>query len=227
VELNLTLVSGSSVVGMAGIVVVGVGPGIGLAVARRFVGEGMSAGLIARSERSVKAAVEEFRGSEVLGVVADSTDEAGLRSALDRVVEAYGVPDVVVYNAAVIQADGLGDLSAQQQLDAWAVNVVGAITTASHVVPAMAERGSGSFLVTGGMPQPKPDYLSLSLGKAGLRTLVTLLDQQYGAGGVHVACVTIGGGVAPGSGWDPDDIANHYWRLHTQSPADWIHEIVI
>jgi len=187
----------------------------------------MSAGLIARSERSVKAAVEEFRGSEVLGVVADSTDEAGLRSALDRVVEAYGVPDVVVYNAAVIQADGLGDLSAQQQLDAWAVNVVGAITTASHVVPAMAERGSGSFLVTGGMPQPKPDYLSLSLGKAGLRTLVTLLDQQYGAGGVHVACVTIGGGVAPGSGWDPDDIANHYWRLHTQSPADWIHEIVI
>lgn len=206
---------------------VGVGPGIGLAVARRFVQEGMSAGLVARSEATVKAAAEQLGSGDVLPVTADVTDEVGLRSALDRIVEAYGVPEVVVYNAARIQSDRVGDLTAEQHRDAWAVNVVGAITTAAHLAPAMAERGSGSFLITGGMPLPKPDYASLSLGKAGVRTLVTLLHQQYGAAGVHAASVTVSGGVGPGTGWEPDEIANHYWRLHQQAPADWIQEIVI
>ncbi|WP_112246823.1 SDR family NAD(P)-dependent oxidoreductase [Kribbella monticola] len=212
---------------MGGVVVVGVGPGIGVAVAGRFVREGMSAGLIARSEEKLKLAADALAGAEVLAVAADSTDEDRLRAALDRIVAEHGVPDVVVYNAAVIQADAIGDLSAQQQLDAWAVNVVGAITTAAHVVPAMVERGGGTFIITGGMPQPKAGYLSLSLGKAGVRSLVTMLDQQYGAAGLHAATVTVGGGVAPGSLWDPEDIAEHYWRLHAQSRADWTHEVVL
>lgn len=206
---------------------VGVGPGIGLAVARRFVREGMSAGLIARSDATVKSAAEESGSADVLALTADVTDERAVRAALDRIVDAYGVPDAVVYNAAMIRSDRIGDLTAQQHLDAFAVNVVGAITTAAHLAPTMAERGSGSFLITGGMPVPKPDYASLSLGKAGVRALVTLLHQQYGAAGVHAASVTISGGVAPGSLWDPDDIANHYWRLHQQAPAEWIHELVV
>jgi len=210
---------------MSGLVVVGVGPGIGLAVTRRFVREGMSAGLIARSEATVKAAADGL--ADVLPVTADVTDEQALRTALDRIVDAYGVPDVVVYNAALIQADRIGDLTAQQHLDAFAVNVVGALTTAAHLAPAMAERGSGSFLITGGMPVPKPDYASLSLGKAGVRAVVALLHQQYGAAGVHAASVTVSGGVSPGSLWDPEDIADHYWRLHQQAPAEWIHEVVI
>jgi NAD(P)-dependent dehydrogenase (short-subunit alcohol dehydrogenase family) len=162
---------------------------------------------------------------DVLPLTADSTDEAGLRAALDRVVQEYGVPDVVVYNAALIQPDAIGDLTAQQHLDAWAVNVVGAITTAAHVVPAMAERGSGTFIITGGMPEPKRAYVSLSLGKAGVRTLVTLLDQQYGASGIHAASVTVSDAVVPGTAYDPDLIAEHYWRLHTQPRDQWEREI--
>jgi NAD(P)-dependent dehydrogenase (short-subunit alcohol dehydrogenase family) len=208
---------------MAGAVIVGAGPGIGAAVARRFARAGLAVGLIARSESTVKAVAAGITG-DVLALTADSTDEVGLRAALDRVVEEYGVPDVVVYNAAIIQPDAVGDLTARQHLDAWAVNVVGAITTAAHVVPAMADRGSGSFIITGGMPEPKPGYASLSLGKAGVRTLVTLLDQQYGALGVHAASVTVGGAVAPGTAYDPDDIAEHYWELHSQSRDQWEHE---
>ncbi|MEC3981684.1 hypothetical protein [Amycolatopsis sp. H20-H5] len=49
--------------------------------------------------------------------------------------------------------------------------------------------------------------MSLSLGKAGLRTLVALLDKQYGPAGVHLASVTVAGAVAPGTAFDPDDIA--------------------
>ncbi|WP_433465989.1 SDR family NAD(P)-dependent oxidoreductase [Spirillospora sp. CA-128828] len=209
---------------MAGALIIGVGPGIGRAVARRFAREGLPVGLIARTEGTVRAAAEAVEGVPVVAGTADATDEVALRSALDEVTGKFGTPDVVVYNAALIRPDAPGELSVQGHMDAWAVNVVGAITAAAHVAPAMAERGRGTFLITGGMPVPKRRYVSLSLGKAGVRTLVELLDQEYGPSGVHVASVTVAGAVEPGTDFDPDDIAEHYWRLHTQERHEWERE---
>ncbi|MFJ4617472.1 SDR family NAD(P)-dependent oxidoreductase [Streptomyces sp. NPDC088812] len=213
---------------MPGAVIIGAGPGVGQSVARRFAREGLPVALVARSERTLEAVTDAvaLSGTPVTAVAADSTDAPALRSALDTAIDAFGLPDVVVYNAAAVRPDALGELSVRAHLDTWAVNVVGAITAAAHVLPAMAERGNGSFLITGGMPEPKPQYVSLSLGKAGVRTLVTLLDDQYGESGVHVATVTIDGPVAPGTAFDPDAIAEHYWRLHTQPRHRWQREIL-
>ena len=208
---------------MPGAVVIGAGPGIGRAVARRFAREGLPTALIARSEATLRSVADV--GAELV-LTADSTDEQALRDALDAVIERLGLPDVVVYNAALVQADALGELSVRAHMDAWAVNVLGAAVAAAHVLPAMARRGGGSFLVTGGMPEPKPEYVSLSLGKAGVRTLITLLDQQFGATGVHVASVTVDGPVAAGTAFDPDVIAEHYWRLHTQPVGEREREVL-
>ncbi|MER6139019.1 SDR family NAD(P)-dependent oxidoreductase [Streptomyces sparsogenes] len=219
---------------MSGAVVVGAGPGIGQAVARRFAREGLPVALVARSEETLKSAAEAVRAVEtgvpggvpVFTAVADSTDETALRAALDAAAAELGPPDVVVYNAALIRPDRPGELSVRAHQEAWAVNVVGALTTAAHVAPGMARRGGGSFIVTGGMPEAKPEYVSLSLGKAGVRALVELLDKEYGPSGVHVATVTVAGPVAPGTPFDPDDIAEHYWRLHTQPRERWQREVV-
>ncbi|MFD6277139.1 SDR family NAD(P)-dependent oxidoreductase [Streptomyces sp. NPDC060209] len=213
---------------MAGAVIVGAGTGIGAAVARRFAREGLPVALVARGEGTLKAVAETIpNGSgRVLTLAADATDEDALRAALDTAAGELGPADVVVYNAAIIRADAPGELPARGQLDAWAVNVVGALTAAVHVAPEMAERGGGTFLVTGGMPEPKRNYVSLSLGKAGVRTLVGLLDLEYGPRGVHVASVTVDGPVVPGTDFDPDRIAEHYWRLHTQPRGRWEHELV-
>ena len=208
---------------MSGAVIIGAGPGIGQAVARRFAREGMPIVLIARSEPTLRAVAGAVApsGVPVVTVQADSTDQAALNAALDRAVGEHGVPDVLVYNAAVIQPDAPGELSVRGHMEAWAVNVVGALNAAARLAPAMAARGHGTILVTGGMPEPKPEYVSLSLGKAGVRTLVTLLDQAYGSAGVHVASVTVAGPVAPGTDFDPDDIAERYWELHVQPREQW------
>ncbi|WP_160161080.1 SDR family NAD(P)-dependent oxidoreductase [Actinomadura sp. K4S16] len=213
---------------MSGAVVIAAGPGIGQAVARRFAREGYPIALIARGDETLRAAARAVgpSGVPVVTVAADCADEDALRGALDRVVAEHGLPDVVVYNAAVVQGDAPGELPARAHLEAWAVNVVGALTAADHLAPAMARRGSGSILVTGGMPEPKWQYTSLSLGKAGVRTLVRILDQRYGAAGVHAASVTVDGPVAPGTDFDPDDIAEHYWRLHVQPRHRWEHEVL-
>lgn len=71
------------------------------------------------------------------------------------------------------------------------------------------------------MVAPDPEYLSLSLGKAAVRFLTEAQHRQFGPRGVHVATVTVGGSVAPGTAYDPDDIAARYWDLHTQARPDW------
>ena len=213
---------------MPGAVVIGAGPGIGRSVALRFAREGMPVALIARNPKTVQDVAEDVSrlGVAVACLTADSADEAALRAALDAAVSQFGLPDVVVYNAAIIRADAPGELPASEQLHTWAVNVVGALTAAAQLAPAMARRGNGTFIVTGGMPSPDPRHVSLSLGKGGVRTLVTLLDQEYGPSGVHVATVTVAGPIAPGTNFDPDDIAEHYWRLHAQARNEWERETV-
>jgi NAD(P)-dependent dehydrogenase (short-subunit alcohol dehydrogenase family) len=212
---------------VSGAVVIGAGPGIGRAVAQRFAREGLSVAVLARRQATVDdtAAALAPTGGPVLALAADARDERELRGALDAVVEAHGVPAALVYNAALIRPDEPGELSAADHLDAWSVNVLGAHTAVAHVAPLMAARGSGSILLTGGMPAPLAAYTSLSLGKAGLRTLAAVLHEHLGPQGVHVATVTVGGYVEPGGDYDPDDIAEHYWRLHLQRPEEWELEV--
>ncbi len=208
---------------MPGAIVIGAGPGIGVSVARRLAREGLPVGVIARSRATVDAALAAVPGAA--GATADVTDEVALRAALDAIVERHGVPEVLVYNAALIQGDAIGDLTAAQHLEAWAVNVVGAITAVAHLGPRMADAGRGTIVFTGGMPEPVPDVASLSLGKAGLRALTQLLATQYAPAGIHVATVTVGGVVAPGTAYDPDEIADQYWRLHEQAAGTWEREV--
>jgi NAD(P)-dependent dehydrogenase (short-subunit alcohol dehydrogenase family) len=184
--------------------------------------------VLARSQTTVDGALASLAGVDTptVGVTADVTDEPALRAALDEVVNQFGVPEILVYNAALIQSDALGQLTAQEHLGAWAVNVVGAITAITHLAPGMVHLGRGTILITGGMPEPIPEVTSLSLGKAGVRALTEILARAYEPSGIHVATVTVAGAVAPGSAFDPDDIAEHYWRLHTRSTKDWQREIL-
>jgi len=212
---------------MASLVVFGAGPGIGAAVARRCSAPGDQVRLVSRDPRNLQPLAEELTqsGRTVEVLAADVGDQDALNDALDR-LEAAGIPDLVVYNAAVLRPDRPGELSHDEHAHAWTVDVVGAITIAARLLPQMADRGRGSFLLTGGMPRADPDWTSLSLGKAGLRALTSLLAQEYTDFGVHVATVVVDGPVAPGTPFDPDVIAGEYLRLHRQPSAEWEHEVV-
>lgn len=207
---------------MGSTIVIGAGPGIGAAVARRFAAEGLPVGLIARKQSTLDTVAAGLSGVPVAAFTADVRDDVALRSALDATVDALGPPEAVIYNAAIIQPDLPGDLPASGHLEAWSVNVLGALTAATHLAPRL----TGSFIITGGMPTPDPRYTSLSLGKAGVRTLVTLLSDHYRPAGIHVATVTIAGPVAPATPFDPTDIAHHYWHLHRQPISQWQQEIL-
>ena len=59
----------------------------------------------------------------------------------------------------------------------------------------------GGLVLTGGglALEPSPEYLSLSIGKAGIRTLALSLFESLKEKGIHVATVTVAALVSPGS----------------------------
>ena len=167
---------------MAGVVIVGAGPGIGLSVARRFAAAGMPAG----RRRAHGGEHRQHAGGPGRdgrhGGGSDRRRRAGRpahRGARRRTGQ-LGPPGALIYNAGLIRHDRPGELSRDQYVTAYAINVLGAMTAAVHLAPAMAKAGGGSILITGGMPEPDPALTSLSLGKAGVRALTTLLAGEYG-----------------------------------------------
>ena len=74
--------------------VVGVGPGLGAAVARRFAREGYAVALVARREESLSSVREEIeaRGGTALPVTADATDPASVTAAFERIRRELGDP---------------------------------------------------------------------------------------------------------------------------------------
>ena len=208
------------------VVVLGAGPGLGLAVARRFGREGFAVTLVARREPNLAALAGELRdaGVRVDTVVADVADPHGFRTALEAL--APRAPGVVVYNAAVTARDDILTSDVDHLLTTHAVDVVGAVTAAQVFTPAMRRAGRGTFLATGGHPSvtPEPRFATLSLGKAGLRAAVALLHDELRADGVHVTGITIGGAITPGGALDPDHIAETYWAVHAQPVGEWTAE---
>ena len=211
------------------IFIVGMGPGVSAAVARRFAREGYAIGAVARSADKLEEQLAALRASgvRVAGATADAGDIGSLRAALVRLRAALGDAGVLVYNAAGVTYRPLADLSPEAFAADLAVSVVGAFTAAQQVLPAMRAQRSGTILLTGGgfAFEPMPVMASLGVGKAAIRNLAFSLHADLLESGIHAATVTICGTVAPGSAFDPDRIAEAYWRLHAQPAGAFEREV--
>ncbi len=211
-------------------IVVGAGPGIGTAVARRFAAAGYAVGAIARSAKTVAAAAAACKeyGVTTVTATANAADEHALGNAIDHVVGMLGLPAVLVYNAYAVTPGNALSLKAEGLIADLRANVAGALVAAQHVALAMIGAGGGTILFTGGGAalSGSTTWPSLGIGKAGLRHLTWDLAESLEPSGVHVATVTICGAVKPDTHFSPERIAEEYWRLHAQSRPDWQREIM-
>jgi len=209
------------------LLVIGAGPGVGAAVARRFGREGFRATLVSRGEGlDVLAAGLRAEGVEVSQLLADVEDLDGFRSILRGLYSRQDAPAVLVYNASMLVPDGILTSTPEHLHEAYDVDVVGAIAAAQIAAPVLRAAGSGTILFTGGgfADFPLPAFATISLGKAALRAAATLLAAELGGDGVHAASVTIAGQVASGTAFDPDDIAELFWSAHSEGPDRWVAE---
>jgi NAD(P)-dependent dehydrogenase (short-subunit alcohol dehydrogenase family) len=221
--------------------VLGVGPGLGAAIARSFAGEGFGVALIARREESVAGVREEIEGGggTALSVPADATDADSVAAAFGRVREELGDPEVFVYNAGAFQMSGILELSPEQFDECFRANCAGAFYAARQVLPAMVEAGRGTILLTGATASLRGSarFSALAVGKFGLRALAQSMAREFGPQGVHVSHIIIDGQIntprmqemSPDreehTMLSPDAIAETYLQLHSQDPTAWTLEL--
>ncbi|WP_337868373.1 SDR family NAD(P)-dependent oxidoreductase [Meiothermus sp.] len=210
--------------------VVGMGRGIGLSVARRFGREGYRLGLVARSETSLQnyAGALELDGCMVKTFPTDVTRTQQLISAVRETEKQLGSIGVLIYNAYASQGSRASELSLEALEQTLQVNLYGALLAAQLVIPGMLSRRQGTLLFTGdGLAlNPQPDQAALSIGKAALRALVGALSKELYREGIHAATVTIAGPIRRNTPFDPDLIAEKFWELHTQPAGRWKTEVI-
>ncbi len=211
--------------------VVGAGPGIGVAVGAAFAKEGYGVALASRNPAALKPHCDEIRrstGRAARAYAADAADEASLRALFTQVEAELGAPEVVVYNAASAHKGRPSTVPPQQWREDFNLNVVGALICAQLAAPAMREAGQGTVIFTGGgfAHEPSAPYASLSADKAALRNLTYSLAQELGGYGIHVATVTVYGLLQVGTHFDPRRIAATYVRLHHQPRGKFDIEVV-
>jgi short-subunit dehydrogenase len=207
--------------------VVGAGPGMGQALARRFGREGYGVGLVARRPHALETLVKELAdggGMHVRAFPGDVSQPASLTSALNALIADLGPPEVLIYNASSHVPGAPSELPLETLHEALAVSLDGALVSAQIVIPAMRAAHGGSILITGGGSAltPNPDLTALSIGKAAVRHLAGNLALELRHDGIRVATLTICGPIKAGTHFDPETLAERFWQLHLQPPdAPW------
>jgi NAD(P)-dependent dehydrogenase (short-subunit alcohol dehydrogenase family) len=206
---------------------IGAGPGMGFATAERFAKEGFQIVLAARGATKTQQLADKLksRGHTAEARTVDSGNPESVAKLVAEVEKQYGSIDVLHYNAASLRKGTLAEQPRNTFVDDLAVNIGGALVAAQTVAPKMEERKSGAILLTGGgfALAPNADYLSLSIGKAGIRALAVCLFEPFREKGIHVATVTVAVLVSPESK-EAASVAEHFWRLYNQPKDAWTAE---
>ena len=230
---------------------VGVRWGVGGAISQKFAQEGFFTVLTTRSAANaapLDAAIRE-QGGDSMVVELDLADAESIASAFAQIREEAGDPEALVYNAGYLEGR---DLPPEMELleyipveifeTAQHISSTGPFLVAKEVLPAMRERGSGSFLISNNPSslRGRKRYTGQSLyyPRVMMRTLAQVLTEEYSEHGVHVANVIIDGTIdspgtraTPRAQQNPDllinpvKIAEAFYYLHTQDKSCWTHEL--
>lgn len=245
---NTKLIHGASIDDSA--LPVGIRWGVGGAIAQKFAAEGFYVVLTTRvkaNAAALQAAIVE-QGGDCMTVELDLVSAESIAGAFAAIRE-VGDPEVLVYNAGYLEGR---DLPPEKELlehipleifeTAQHISSRGPFLVAKEVLPAMRQRGSGSFLFSNNASslrgRKRQTGQSLYYPRVMMRTLAQVLTEEYSEHGVHVANVVIDGLIdSPGTRAlplaqqrpeiiiNPEKIADAFYYLHTQDKSCWTHEL--
>jgi NAD(P)-dependent dehydrogenase (short-subunit alcohol dehydrogenase family) len=201
---------------MKNLIVVGVGPQLGMAIARRFGTEGFRVGLVARRKDKLDEYVEELAGAgiEAYAAAADVMDLDELVGAVEQVKHELGPIDVLEYSPLVnfARMRGVLDLDVDIVQEQFAFHLHGAVAAVRVVLPDMLARGDGGLLFTTGGSAVKPmaSHASAAFGVGALRSYAYMLHDALAPEGIYAGTLSI---AAPVHG---EHLAGVYWDMYTR-----------
>ena len=208
-------------------IVVGVGPGLGAALVRRFAKEGLVVAMAARQADRLALLAKET-GARAYGC--DATVETAVGDLFAAVERDFGRPQLVVFNAGGFVRKPIAELSVDDMERAWRSNCLGGFLVGRAAAQAMLNQGSGTIIFTGATAAMRggANFAAFAMGKFGLRALAQSMARELGPKGIHVAHTIIDGGIgenAEETKLAPSAIAEAYWHLHRQAKSAWTQEL--
>ena len=230
---------------------VGVRWGVGGAIAQKFAQEGFFVVLTTRTRANAAALLQAIReqGGEGMTVELDLVSQQSIAAAFAEIRRDAGAPEAVIYNAGYL--DGRDLPPGQELLEHIPVEMFdtahhiasrGPFLVAKEVLPAMREKGEGSFFFSNNSKslrgRKRMTGESLYYPRVMMRALAQVLTEEYSEHGVHIANVVIDGTIdSPGTRAlpkaqrnpdtviNPVKIAEAFYYLHTQDRSCWTHEL--
>ena len=227
-------------------IIVGAGPGLGAALARRFARAEMNVAMAVRNPARIEALAAEYSGfvHRTIAVRCDAINELAVQQLFSTAASELGAPRLVVFNAGAFVRKGILETSAEEFERCWKNACLGGFLVGREAVRAMLAqkargRHRGTIIFTGATASLRggANFVNLAVGKFGLRALAQSMAREFQPQGIHVASVYIDGQIEserPGRsvaerGLDavlsPDAIAEAYWQLHLQPPSAWTLEL--
>jgi short-subunit dehydrogenase len=197
------------------LIIIGYGPGLSTALATRFGAEGYTLGLVSRTRHDDSLTQLAEASITAHFEAADAGDISTLQQALHRLSTKLGGVGTVVYNAAALKAADILQVAPPQLMQEFGINVAAALGSVQTLL-ADLKKTSGTVLLTGGGlgTHPDPQYGSLSIGKAGLRSLAAQLHQRLQPEGIYVGLLTITQGIQAGDPtYSPAALAERFWEM--------------
>jgi NAD(P)-dependent dehydrogenase (short-subunit alcohol dehydrogenase family) len=217
--------------------VVGVGPGNGAALARRFARDGYAVALLARSTKFSSELAATLGGSKAYSC--DVTDEKSVEQAFSAVRSDLGEIDALVYNAGSGVWGNAEEVSVADFEASWRTNALGSLLAARQVIPGMKRAGRGNIVFIGATASRRgvARTAAFAPAKAAQKSLAESLARYLWPLGIHVSLIVVDGVVdlprtrafmkdKPDSFFiKPDDVAETAFCLTQQKPSAWSFEV--
>src|ERR1700683_2957619 len=173
--------------------VVGVGPGNGEAIARRFAADGHAIALMARrTELTAKLAAELPHAK---AYVCDVTEAASVEAAFAAMRSDLGDVDALIYNAGSGVWGNVEEVKAEDLERSWRVNTLGLFLSGQQAIPAMRRKGQGAIIVVGATASRRgaAGAAAFAQSKMGQRGLAESMARPLWPAGIHVALIVVDG----------------------------------
>jgi NAD(P)-dependent dehydrogenase (short-subunit alcohol dehydrogenase family) len=221
-------------------VVVGVGEGLGAALAQRFAAS-YKVALIARSPAIIQKVADEIRtaGGIAQAIPSDATLPDQIAAAHKQIAHDLGPIDILIFNGGRRPIGRLMETTPEVFEETWRLHTFSAFLWSREVVPAMLSRGAGTILITGATAgvRPWPNSAAFAPAKIAVRGLAQVMARDLHPQGIHVAYVNVDGGIdmpllrnlRPAAQDEdllkPSAIADAFWYLAHQDRSAWSHEL--
>lgn len=182
-------------------VVTGASRGIGLAIARAMVREGVSLVLVARtSDRLMQAAnsLREHTAGHPLPAIHPVVGDLSLRAEVERIAETavarLGHVDILVNNAASTRAGRFFQMADEDLVETWQVKALGYMRLVRSLAPHMMGRREGRIvnIIGGAARTPSQDFIAGSMVNAALVNFTRGISRELAPHNVRINAISPG-----------------------------------